>query len=916
MGVVAAMIIGIVWSVFGAPSVFAANESYSWKDYSTIGAKNGLYSLNGKSTEGGVPALEFKQSTENPNLFEANFGADDCDLKISLTLAQDGKTGVASATRNNGSCNPAELDAQVTIGNVSLITSKASTDSATILKSLYDKECTVRDESDPATANQQEEECKKGAQAKYEAAVAECKVQNDYAQSPQLANKYLDCLSQKLGVERPSDKKPEEKSPSEKTKCAISDNIGWMVCQILQFEAWVADYSFTLLSQFLTVDPLKDQINTGAAVGQNPAEEPTSPQPTAQNCEATPANAPEVEPNQPQASQQCQQQQANLQLPDTEENETYTHAAWRFMLGFTNLIFVFVFLFAVISYLTGWGVTQYNIKSLLPRYIVTAILVNMSFFICALAIDVSNILGKSVQDTIVSFTSEEVSQSTSWETLTDHTLSRDVTDSDPASAENSGQETTNGQPAAPDPNEERAQREESQGPNDRVILESEKPSAVKIAGVTLFGAAVLVVLLIVLVPLMTAALIAMIVTLLVLLFRQAAIIVLVVISPIAFALYLLPNTRSWFTKWRTLFVTLLLLYPLVSLIYGASYLAATVIQDRALENDDELMQIFSLAIMVMPLFMTPALMKLGGGVLSRFTGMVNNPNKGPFDRLRKGAAGYQEYKRNRREALALAQPSERNIVGKFGFMKRYSTARRFGRAQTNHLLDDEKKKYLGGLTRPSGAERGLTNRNGFRDEAIEEAFADAASELNDVTVGEMRAATARWQSENMTQGQYEDMALTGKQNGKALSPAEHAAAAQAALNGKNEEVAKQIIAKSGSFADAIVRQAIAQKAGQYGAHFGGAARADIAEGKINSIDQINQRMNRAAASGKLSPETMTKQTGATLAQYQSLIDSRVLTPAAKENLQKSARLVKSNPKLYDKLNTEQKTHIDNWSGPS
>ena len=922
VGLMAAMLISVVWSVLGAASVFAAGESYSWRDYSTIGAKNGMYSLGGRSTEGGVAAVEFKQSKDNPNLFEANFGAENCNLKISLNLALDGKSGVVSATPTGGNCNPAELDSQVTIGNASLVTSKVDADSKTMQKEFYDKECTVRDQTNSEAANQEEATCRDDAEAKYTAAINECKVEADYAQSPQLSNKFLDCLSKKLGVERPGTKKPDENTETKKIQCAISDNIGWMVCQILQFEAWVADYSFKLLSQFLEVEPLRDEINTATAVGQPdqaPAETPAQTcqpaTPGSSNLEVPSESTPEAQ--QPSA-ENCEQNQVNTQLPETEGDETYTHAAWRFMLGFTNLIFVFVFLFAIVSYLTGWGVSQYNIKSLLPRYIVTAILVNMSFFICAIAVDISNILGRSVQDTIVNFTSEQVSQSTSWEVLTESTLSRDVTDSEPAQDENSGEETTNGQPTAPNEDEERKQREESQGPDETLALESEKPSAIKIAGVTLFGAAVLVLLLVILVPLMTAALIAMVVTLLVLLLRQAVIIMLVVVAPIAFALYLLPNTRSWFTKWRTLFVTLLILYPVISLIYGASYLAATVVQDRALENDEELMQMFSLAIMVMPLFMTPALMKLGGGLLNRFAGIVNNPNKGPFDRLRKEAQGYQEFKRNRRTANALASPENRNLVGKFGFLRRHNASRLLGRNQANALLGNAKKKYNGSQTTPSGAERGLTKADGFREDAVEEAFAFAAQDLDEVVLGEMHAATARWRSEGLRQEDYENMALSGQKDGKALTSAEHAAAAKAALNGKNEKKAEEIIAKSGQIQDGLVRRVIAQNAGQYGAHYGGSARAAIAEGRVGSREDIDNMLVKTASSGKLGAETMTKQSDYIMGRYQELMSRDetmpgAMTPAGSENIRRAAKQVKGADKLSGKLNGAQQQYIERWS---
>ena len=56
-------------------------------------------------------------------------------------------------------------------------------------------------------------------------------------------------------------------------------------------------------------------------------------------------------------------------------------------------------LIVIFSYLTGIGINNYRIKQILPRLILTAILVNLSFIVCLLAVDASNILGSSLNGT-------------------------------------------------------------------------------------------------------------------------------------------------------------------------------------------------------------------------------------------------------------------------------------------------------------------------------------------------------------------------------------------------------------------------------------------------------------------------------------------------------------------------------------
>ncbi|MBI3889596.1 hypothetical protein HY312_03415, partial [Candidatus Saccharibacteria bacterium] len=52
---------------------------------------------------------------------------------------------------------------------------------------------------------------------------------------------------------------------------------------------------------------------------------------------------------------------------------------------------------------------------------------------------------------------------------------------------------------------------------------------------------------------------------------------LVVISPLAFVMYLLPNTEKYFSKWLSMFWKLLLVFPIIGLLLGGGQLASTVI---------------------------------------------------------------------------------------------------------------------------------------------------------------------------------------------------------------------------------------------------------------------------------------------------------------------------------------------------
>ena len=70
---------------------------------------------------------------------------------------------------------------------------------------------------------------------------------------------------------------------------------------------------------------------------------------------------------------------------------------WQYFLGITNIIFIIFLLVVVYSQITGVGISNYGIKKVLPKLIVTAVLINLSFLICIIAVDISNIIGNGLR---------------------------------------------------------------------------------------------------------------------------------------------------------------------------------------------------------------------------------------------------------------------------------------------------------------------------------------------------------------------------------------------------------------------------------------------------------------------------------------------------------------------------------------
>jgi hypothetical protein len=277
-----------------------------------------------------------------------------------------------------------------------------------------------------------------------------------------------------------------------------------------------------------------------------------------------------------------------VQPSNTTNTTNDLYIAWNVMRSIANVAFIIVFLIIIYSQISNVGISNYGLKKLLPRLIIAAVLVNVSYIICAIAVDLSNILGYSLQEV--------------FNTIRQNTFN--------ISNDTWADSTTMGWSAV-----------------TAFVLSGGAASigVIIAAGGTVAGAIYL------LVPLLIGLIVTILVVLLILAARQAIIIILIVIAPLAFVAYLLPNTEQWFKKWRELFMTMLVFFPAFSLVFGGSQLAGGIIIQNATSITTV---IFGMGVQVAPLVITPLLLKLSGGLLGRIAGIVNDPKKGLLDRTK------------------------------------------------------------------------------------------------------------------------------------------------------------------------------------------------------------------------------------------------------------------------------------------
>ena len=285
---------------------------------------------------------------------------------------------------------------------------------------------------------------------------------------------------------------PEEEEGGEpKNSCGIDGGLGWLICPVMTFVANINDAAYGAISGFLDIKPaiLSSGDNSGAKQG------------------------------------------------------------WDFFRNIANAIFALIFLWIIFSQISNVGVSNYGIKKILPRLIIGALLVNLSYYLCQIFVDLSNILGHTLKDALESGAGEigTTSEAAGWGSAIAATI-------------------------------------------------------VGVGGVAAFAALAIGI------PTLAAGFLAIMTVFIILVVRQAGIILLISMSPIAFAAWLLPNTEDLFKKWLKMFRGLLLVFPIISLLYGAGKLAGAVLASSATvdpNNPDETLHLVALAATTMPLIATP-----------------------------------------------------------------------------------------------------------------------------------------------------------------------------------------------------------------------------------------------------------------------------------------------------------------------
>ena len=361
------------------------------------------------------------------------------------------------------------------------------------------------------------------------------------------------------------------------------------------------------------------------------------------------------------------------------------YKAWSAFRNIANIGFVIMLLVVVFSQVTNIGISNYNIKKILPKLIITAILVNFSYLIMGVLIDLSQIAGNGIGSLIRSVAAGSMNADAS--TTASATISAIAS----------------------------------------MVISA--AGAVGTGAVLVSGPA----LILPVVMFIATALISVFFGFIMLTIRQAAIIMVVVLAPLMMVLYALPNTSAITKKYLSIVKSLLMLYPMFIFATSAGALASSIIIGT---STDLLMMIVGGLLNVLPYFAVPSMTSKSLAGLGAITGAFDKMRAGALKgaSMAGGVFAASEFYKNMNSNFA-ADKEVRRAAGK---LRKYNNMERpdrpltsgqmRDRARAAEILNKDSKMRAGGSY---AADAALSNSSGAGFKNLKQLAKDEAMEYQD-----------------------------------------------------------------------------------------------------------------------------------------------------------------------------------------
>ncbi len=269
-------------------------------------------------------------------------------------------------------------------------------------------------------------------------------------------------------------------------------------------------------------------------------------------------------------------------IPISTEDGDGAFIAWQTFRILGNIILIGSLLIMVLAQNFNFLLDAYTIKKMAPRIVAGAIAINLSYFICLIAISVINVVSVGMNQAL-------------------------------AGPFMDGFSAPDGIPIAG------GIATDITGILGMGIL------AGAIGGIFAVGLGVSAVFIIGLIlPFIVTIILVALAALFTVVLRQALIIFLTVISPVAIAAFILPGTEKYARKWWDLFLKTLMVYPIIAVIFAMSNVMGIILMGTAGGGTLGVAQIITTIIVIYaPLALVPFSFKFAGGAIGAIGGFAN-----------------------------------------------------------------------------------------------------------------------------------------------------------------------------------------------------------------------------------------------------------------------------------------------------
>lgn len=244
------------------------------------------------------------------------------------------------------------------------------------------------------------------------------------------------------------------------------------------------------------------------------------------------------------------------------------HKAWAGFRDLANVFFIGVFFVIIFAQTLNIKMDSYSIKQMLPRLIVAVVAIQFSFFIMQIGVDISNILGGGIAGVF-----------------------NDVVKG--GSSGGAGMSTVEAFGAL---------------------------TLVGAGGALAAGTAIVSGLAVPALLLLLAGALSLLGVVITVWLRVLVLQFLILLSPLAFVAWVMPNTEKWFKLWRDNALKLLLMYPIIVFMISAGALATHVTGVTAEEGN--FAKILAACIPIIIFLMIPAALKASGSIMNYVGGAV------------------------------------------------------------------------------------------------------------------------------------------------------------------------------------------------------------------------------------------------------------------------------------------------------